>query len=126
MKLLLISVFFMVASCSDQDSATGQEKEKEAIDNLRQELVEMAEASICSEQYSCAAVGLGSKPCGGHWEYLVYSTSIDVEQFLEKTRELEALEKAYNEKHQVASDCMAVLPPTGFECEDGKCKAVYE
>ena len=127
MKILLISIFFLVANCSDGDNAaTGQNKEKESIDKLRQELIEIAAGSQCSEAYSCASVGIGSKPCGGNWEYLVYSTSIDEQSFLEKADRLYQLEKAYNEKYGIGSDCMVVSPPDDIICEDGKCKGVYQ
>ena len=126
MKSLLLSVLFLVIYCTEQDSMSAQEKDKYQIDKLRQELIDMAENSICSDEFTCAVVGVGSKPCGGHWEYLVYSTSIDEKSLLEKADQLLKLEKEYNEKYQIASDCMMVSPPVEIICEDGKCKGVYQ
>ena len=125
MKLLLLSSFFLGVNCSEQgDSTTGQEKDKASIDKLREEIASLAEASVCSETYTCFSIGVGSKPCGGHWEYLVYSNSIDVSTLQEKVEELNEMEKAYNEKYEVMSDCMMVMPPQAIVCEDGKCKGV--
>lgn len=127
MKLFFFTAFFLVINCSDvENSTSGQDKDKETIDKLRQEIVDMAKNSICSETYTCDVVGIGSKPCGGHWEYLVYSSSIDVEELLEKADQLYELEKAYNEKHGIGSDCMVVSPPDDIICEDGKCQGVYQ
>ena len=127
-KLFLFSTFFLLINCSEQDNTvmTEQGKEKESIDRLRKELYEMAENSVCSDTYTCAYVGIGAKPCGGPWEYLVYSTSIDEQSLMEKVDALQRLEKAYNEKFEIGSDCMVVAPPDELICEDGKCKGVYQ
>ena len=90
----------------------------------------MADESTCSEQFTCDFVGFGSKPCGGFWEYLVYSrmkkhTNSNDDEFLAKIKTYNKLEKEYNIKHGIASDCMIVMPPTNVICDNGKCKAVY-
>lgn len=104
---------------------TTQEGGKKVIDKLKTEIIVLAESSSCSEEDNCNFVGLGSKPCGGHWEYLLYSSSIDTIELLAKVEEYNNLEIEFNQKWGIISDCSFVIPPDSVTCEDGKCKAVY-
>lgn len=104
---------------------TTQEVEKKVIDKLKTEIIVLAESSGCSEEDKCNFVGLGSKPCGGHWQYLLYSGSIDTLELLAKVEDYNRLDKEFNQKWEIASDCSFVIPPDSVICEDGKCKAVY-
>jgi len=125
MKSLLLFLFFLVINCDSNDVDTLQETDKRAIDELKKEIKDLAADSVCSELYSCESIGLGSKPCGGNWEYVVYSTSIDQLPFLAKVQQLNRMEQEYNEKYEIASDCAYVMPPSSITCENGKCVAVY-
>jgi hypothetical protein len=125
MKLLFLVIPIILFGCSDAQDLAAQEVEKKAIDKLKSEIVVLAESSICSEDNDCNFVGLGSKPCGGHWEYLVYSNSIDTIKFLAKVEDCNRLENEFNQKWGIISDCSFVVPPDSVICENGKCKAMY-
>jgi hypothetical protein len=125
MKLLFLVIPIILFGCSDAQDLAAQEVEKKAIDKLKSEIVVLAESSICSEDNDCNFVGLGSKPCGGHWEYLVYSKSIDTIKFLAKVEDCNRLENEFNQKWGIISDCSFVVPPDSVICENGKCKAMY-
>lgn len=126
MKYILIFLTFFAFNCSSNEDLSGQEvKDRQELDKLKLEIINIADLSVCSEEFSCDFIGLGSKPCGGKWEYLVYSNSIDYVELIVKVKVYNDLEKKYNEKYNIVSDCMAVLPPDDVICENGKCKAVY-
>ena len=125
MKFLFLILPIFLFSCSDIQDLAAQEVEKKAIDKLKSEIITLAESSVCSEDNNCNFVGLGSKPCGGHWQYLVYSNSIDAIKLLAKVEDCNRLEKEFNQKWDILSDCSFVVPPDSVICEDGKCKAVY-
>lgn len=125
MKYLLVFLTFLAIDCSNADDFVSQEVEKKALETLAKEIKALADASICSSEFTCDYIGFGSKPCGGNWEYLVYSSSIDVVDFLAKVKTYNELEKKYNTKYGMMSDCMAVSPPNKVICENGKCKAIY-
>lgn len=125
MKSLAVFLLFFLMNCSDSNDEKDQNEDFETLDILRKELVSMASASVCSEEFTCEFVGVGSKACGGFQSYMVYSTSINTVEFLEKVAIYTALEKEFNEEHNIISDCSLVLPPSGTTCENGKCKAVY-
>ena len=126
MKFFFLLMSFLVIYCDDSDQISPQEAEKEVIDNLKIEIKNLAGTSICSEEYSCYSVGIGAKPCGGFWEYIVYSNSIDIVTFLAKIETLNELEKEYNEKYTILSDCFMAMPPSSITCVDGKCTAVFQ
>jgi hypothetical protein len=111
--------------CDNGDDISGQETEKKALEALAKEIKILANTSICSSEFSCDFVGFGSKPCGGNWEYLIYSNSINVVDFLSKVNNYNELENKYNIKWEIISDCMLVMPPTGTTCENSKCVALY-
>lgn len=75
----------------------------------------------CSQASECAAVGFGSKPCGGHWTYLVYSKmSTDENVLLGRINEYNEYNKVVNERHGLVSDCMLVTEPR-IDCVNGLC-----
>lgn len=126
MKLFFSLLAFLVIYCDDSGNITPQEADKAAIDNLNVEIKSLADASVCSEEFTCYSVGIGSKPCGGFWEYIVYSDSIDVVSFFAKIETLNELEKAYNEKYGIISDCFVAMPPSSMDCVDGKCVGIFQ
>jgi hypothetical protein len=125
MKLVFVFLTFLAIDCSTSDDIISQEVEKAALDSLKIEIKALATESLCSEEYTCFSVGFGAKPCGGNWEYLIYSSSIDVVDLLAKVESYNDLEKKYNKKYTIMSDCFLVMPPSKIICEDGKCKAIF-
>lgn len=126
MKLLFSLIVLYVGVYQSTSEKSTQETQKEIIDNLRVEIKTLAESSVCSEEYMCYSVGVGSKPCGGFWEYLIYTGSIDLDSFFSKIERLNELEKEYNIKYSIQSDCFIAMPPKSVSCEDGKCKGIFE
>ena len=126
MKLFFSLLVFLVICVDNSNDVTQQEAEKEVIDNLKIEIKNLAETSACGEAYNCYSVGIGAKPCGGFWEYVIYSNSIDVVSFLAKIETLNELEKTYNEKYSIISDCYIAMPPSSITCVDGKCTAIFQ
>ncbi len=125
MKFLSLFIPLLFVTCNDNSNLTTQEVEKKVIDKLKTEIIALAGNSGCSEEYTCNFVDLGSKPCGGHWEYLLFSNSVDTTKLLVKVEDYNRLEKEFNQKWDIISDCSFVVPPDSVICEDGKCKALY-
>src|SRR5690554_7117069 len=68
-------VFLSISNCSNADDKQNTCTEKQALLNeKRARIRSFAEASICNETYECRFIAFGNKPCGGPWEYLVYTT----------------------------------------------------
>ncbi len=126
MKLLLYTAFTFLTllACNSNDLSEDKEVELKKITNLEEEIVALAASSVCNDKTECDAIAFGSKPCGGPWSYLVYSNSIDTDLLKSKVEEFNKMQKEYNTKHGIMSDCAVVMPPSDIICEDNKCKAV--
>ncbi|MBP0902769.1 hypothetical protein ACFSKN_07095 [Mariniflexile gromovii] len=122
--LFITCLFFMAFQCEDDNIST-QESEQKALNASKKAIEDLAATSICNDTYECHFIALGSKPCGGPWGYVVYSTSIDTEKLEKMVETHNKKETDYNKKWGVASDCMFVMPPTSVNCENNNCIAVY-
>ncbi len=132
MKHLNTIIFVIVAALTllncdfenDNSSLTQQEELNELIAH-KSYIKSLITNTSCSENSQCGFVGLGHKPCGGHWEYLVYSSNNDTKLLLEQVAIYNLKEEAYNRKWNVVSDCAYVMPPIRVDCINNKCVAVY-
>ena len=71
----------------------------------------------------CRYAGLGSKPCGGPWEYIVYSvSSTDSTALVQRLTAYEAFEAEMNMRYGYVSDCsVPAMPVLAFT--NGRCIA---
>lgn len=75
----------------------------------------------CRDASQCRTIAFGSKPCGGPWKYLVYSTATtDSVQLDALVTEYNAREAAVNQQEGRMSDCSAVPRPR-LVVVDGRC-----
>jgi len=83
-------------------------------------LLLVAEAG-CSAIGECRSLPLGAKPCGGPWEYLIYSTTdTDTLKIEEKVNEHNEWNRVLNSRYGYISDCGIVGEPQ-LLCSKGKC-----
>ncbi|MEP1487814.1 MAG: hypothetical protein ABJK28_05265 [Algibacter sp.] len=127
LPLIFIVCLSLVAFQCDEDDITPltQEEEQTALNILKSEIENLADTSICNDTTECQFIGLGSKPCGGPWSYLIYSTSIDTEKLESLVDTYNQKEKDFNTTWGIASDCALANPPTSVQCENNICVAVY-
>lgn len=129
MKKLLLVLFttclFLMAFQCEEDVISTQENDKQVLNDFKKEIEDLAATSICNDNYTCKFIALGSKPCGGSWSYLVFSTSIDVERLENMVANYNTKEADFNKKWGVNSDCSVSLPPTSLNCENNTCVAIY-
>lgn len=119
-----IILLTLVVGCAN-NSESSQEEEQLELDSMKEEIEQLISTGNCTENSDCDFIAFGSKPCGGPWSYLVYSTSIDVELLKTKVATYNEYETAHNIKWGIVSDCMAVTPPISVDCIDGECTAIY-
>ena len=120
-------VLTAVVACGDSDLMGPMLMEPTLNEDLAQ--LEMMEAEIlefigeptCSDVPECAAIAFGSKPCGGPWTYLLYSTpTVDAAELRDMVDEYNAFNDVVNERHRIWSDCAIVITPT-LQCVEGLC-----
>lgn len=125
--ILIFAVFSTLISCIDFDNNQNntQENELTELRNHKNYILSLVENASCTENSQCEFIALGSKPCGGPWSYIVYPSTIDTKLLLEQVAIYNLKEQQYNQKWNVISDCMFVMPPIKVDCINNKCVAVY-
>jgi hypothetical protein len=76
----------------------------------------------CSTASECRTAPVGSRGCGGPRYYLVYcSRTTDSAALFAKLKAVEAAEREYNARYNIASTCEFRMPPkvalTGGSCQ---------
>ncbi|GAA4803071.1 hypothetical protein [Litoribaculum gwangyangense] len=122
---LFILGFTLLSTQCDEDAVMTQDEDKEMLLSLKQDIEALANTSVCNESTECKYIPLGSKPCGGPWSYLVYSTSIDTETLETMVANYNQKEAEYNTKYGIVSDCALVNPPSEIVCGNNSCVAIY-
>lgn len=102
----------------------GEESEETAdrnrLDLLFYRIIEYIGTPYC-DMGECRYIGYGSKPCGGPWGYLIYSTDTVNEDFLRVLVDTHAAYENYmNFKYGYSSDCSVPDLPV-LECRNGIC-----
>lgn len=93
------------------------------LDKIRSEILVIVGEATCAEQAECFYIGLGAKPCGGPWEYLIYSSvNTDTTELFLKVQEYNDWNIVINKRYEYVSDCSVPDPPK-LVCISGKCVA---
>jgi hypothetical protein len=88
---------------------------------LQLRLERLTENKDCTEDSQCKVLGVGSRPCGGPEQYLIYSTLHTDEKMLNYTNDrYQKLKKQQNEKLGLMSTCQMLMPPVSA-CVENKC-----
>lgn len=129
MKKLSIIVFivcFVNASCSSEEEI--QKEDTQKLEAMYNEIVSLSlsNSQPCTNSQEWDFAPIGSKACGGHAGYIVYSKKIDIDAFLAKIKEYTETQSNYNKKWGIISDCSITIRPAGVECLDGKPRLSYQ
>ena len=96
-----------------------QEMELKRIEQKFEELNIISSITTCESSSEIIATPVGSKSCGGPQLYLPYTSSINVNEFLNKIETYTNAEEAFNMKWGIPSTCEITSVPI-YECVDGK------
>ncbi|RXJ52257.1 hypothetical protein [Gelidibacter gilvus] len=124
LKLAVLFLLLTAFTCDDQDDRSCEDYVSK-LEDIRTKIETLVETSECNKDLECHFLAFGSKPCGGPWSYLVYSTAIDTLELRSLVDAYNKMEQEYNVACQQYSDCMFVSPPLRLECENNKCIAIY-
>jgi hypothetical protein len=96
------------------------------LDSLRVVVHQLSSDTPCEDAGQCRAVAFGSKPCGGPWSYLIYSTlATDSARLSEAVALYNAREAELNRQAGRVSDCRSVAKPA-LGCVSARCQAASE
>jgi len=117
-------VISLLTACGGHGSRDVQQPpEASSLDNLRTVVQEVVGEPTCETVAQCRAIAFGSKPCGGPWGYLIYSTeTTDSTRLAALVAEYNSREAQVNREEGRVSDCRFV-PVPGLACVDSRCAA---
>jgi len=121
LKLCAIVLLFQSFQCEDDTIPAEQSFDLVSLQQERQNILDYIATFTCDENATCNIIAFCSKACGGPQEYLVFSSTVDLDYLTEQVANYNALENAYNLTYDIVSDCMAVGPPENIGCVDGVC-----
>jgi hypothetical protein len=102
---------------------TSEEQDLAKLKEMYDDIVEYIGTPYCGGEDDCRCIGVGAKPCGGPWAYLIYSAStLDEEHLRDLVDAHAAFETYMNFKYALASTCEVPAVPI-LECHDGICRA---
>jgi hypothetical protein len=122
-RIAIFLIALLVASCELATNEPLLVSEEELI-NTQAEIIRIAESVPCTNASEWKFTPMGNKACGGPARYIAYHQSVERE-ILDLVNRFTALQKAYNEKNNVISDCLLVGPPRTIQCEANKAILVY-
>ncbi len=122
----VIALIAILWSCeNDESEALDIRAQMEVLEKEIKSIVKTECSSVnCDEVTSCgcSTMGYGKKPCGGPWQYVVYSSSSTNDALLQsKIEEYNELNQLLNEKEGLVSDCALEHRPL-VECFEGHCQ----
>ena len=53
--------------CDDDDLQPNCTNQIEYLEELKANIIAIANSSVCGEEFECRYIAFGSKPCGGPW-----------------------------------------------------------
>ncbi|MFM7628254.1 MAG: hypothetical protein ACKO44_01935 [Algoriphagus sp.] len=121
--ILIFSIATLLFSCEWASDEPLQASYEELL-SQQQEIIKLSESVSCTNSSDWKITPMGSKACGGPSRYIAYHVSVE-KDFLDLVNRYTALEKAYNEKNNVISDCMMVVAPKSVTCEGNKPVLVF-
>ena len=123
-SLVVVSVAAVIGCAGRTASGDDVDRSMVSMDSLRQNILRVLGDSSCTQASQCRSIPFGSKPCGGPWSYLVYSTNTaDYGALADAVAEYNEREKLENEQEGRGSDCRIVSRPA-LDCVNSKCVAV--
>lgn len=123
-KLLAIFLLLQSFQCEKDEENRDIKSKQEQLVQEKQIILDYIATFPCDASVGCDFLAFGSKPCGGPWEYLVFSNAVDLNYLTTKVNNYNELENQYNIETGAVSDCMAVLPPEEVGCVNGVCAII--
>jgi hypothetical protein len=111
-------------SCAGKQAAVPERRDSLTSDSLRQSIARQIGTATCSSPAVCRTQALGSKPCGGPRQYLVYSLTVtDSARLAADAARYSEAEARMNREKGLMSDCSMLVPPQ-VGCVSGRCAAI--
>lgn len=118
--LAILTLSSFACSVTTMSGATETLQEKMAYLNKETKIL-IGEAN-CSMNQQCHSIGFGHKPCGGFYEYRIYSDSgATVDHLIDRIEQYNILSNQLNNKTNLVSNCMMLVKPQ-LVCRSETCQ----
>lgn len=97
---------------ADEDS---QKYDQAQLDRLKASIESEATGEKCSNASEWTFAAMGVKSCGGPQQYIAYPKKIE-SSILPRINEYTDKVRVFNEKYNIVSDCVMIMPPTSIKC----------
>jgi hypothetical protein len=113
--ILLVCAIF-ISGCGDDEA-----DDRARLETMEEEILLFVGEPECSDSTDCRSIGLGAKPCGGPWRYLIYSiANVDSVDLVLRVAEFNEFNRVLNRRYGWISDCSVPNKPN-LGCQDGRC-----
>lgn len=123
--LLIIMGFLLAVGCNNEDIDSSQVEEQKMLDAIFIEILDEAKSENCTNDENWSFTAIGSKACGGPAGFIIYSTTIDTVDFLNKVTGYTQAEAEFNQKWGIVSDCSTPQIPSAVICVNGTPELIY-
>jgi hypothetical protein len=118
------SAGLLLVGCARRPPAAEGKRDSVELGDLRESIIRQVGTASCSASSDCRTLPLGSKPCGGPRQYLVYSaTATDSSRLAADAARYTSAEAKKNQEERQVSDCSVLVEPR-VGCISGRCQAV--
>ena len=131
---LAVCIVLLTASCSSTKNVNtnlpkdiserpadenSQKYDQAALDKLKASIESEISKEKCTDANEWTFAPMGAKACGGPQSYIAYPKKMEA-TILAKINDYTEKVKAFNQKYNIISDCMMIMPPAAIRCNDGK------
>ncbi|HET9253049.1 MAG TPA: hypothetical protein VFP58_13130 [Candidatus Eisenbacteria bacterium] len=117
---MLLVALLLLGGCDEKDEAADIAR----LEEMEARIDEMIANRACTAGGSCRIIAFGAKPCGGPWEYKIYSAEhVDTLALQRAVKEYNEFNREANERHGWLSDCSVPMQPN-VACYQGNCEVV--
>ena len=120
-RLAVVTIALLILSgCGGRPPAAEDDPTLE-LERMAGDFPRLVGAARCENVAQCRSIGIGAKPCGGPWDYLIYSI-LDTETGLLEARvkHYNRLQAEANRRSGAVSPC-TIHPLSVLGCVDGRC-----
>ena len=133
MKLYIFLIIFVTITsfvgCKNdtvQQKEPTQDDEWAVLRKQRENIIFVAKSVGCVASTQCRFIGIGSKPCGGPEEYLIYSNAVDTVELFSLVSKYNMNEDSFYQKWEIGSNCEVPPEPDSIRCIGDKCVGYWE
>ncbi|RNA63897.1 hypothetical protein D1631_16090 [Chryseobacterium nematophagum] len=140
LKHIAILTFFLISfsSCDTQKIAntnlpqdiserpideSSKKYDEAQLDKLKASIEGEISKEKCTNATQWTFAPMGAKSCGGPQLYIAYPKDKEA-TILPKINDYTEKIKTFNDKYDIVSDCIMVMPPTSIKCKNGKAELI--